>query len=117
MCSAVQVLAVCSYHISLLEAAEVEEVRRPMKLVVELLRVCQLDLVLHVGIMVYTWTTSHSPVSIPLQVMYTVYLHHQQLFSSPLLVDPTVTKPYKLLWFLDAAIKSHDFTHRFILCH
>ena len=51
--SAVEVLAVGAHYLRLLQTAEVEEVRRPMQLVVELLRVRQRDLVLHVRVVVH----------------------------------------------------------------
>lgn len=50
----VQVLAVRRVDLPLLQEGEVEEVGRPVHLVVELFGVCQLQLIFHVGIMPYT---------------------------------------------------------------
>lgn len=50
----VEVLSVGRVDLPLLQKGEVEEVGRPVHLVVELFGVCQLQLILHVGIMPYT---------------------------------------------------------------
>lgn len=51
----VEVLSVGRVDLPLLQEGEVEEVGRPVYLVVELFGVCQLQLILHVGIMPYTF--------------------------------------------------------------
>lgn len=47
----VEVLSVCRVDLTLLQEGKVEEVGGSVYLMVELFRVCQLQLILHVGIM------------------------------------------------------------------
>lgn len=47
----IEVFSVRRVDLTLLQESEVEEVGRSVHLVVELFRICQLQLILHVGIM------------------------------------------------------------------
>ena len=50
----IEVLSIRGVDLALLQESEVEEVGRSVHLVVELFGVCQLQLILHVGIMPHT---------------------------------------------------------------
>ena len=69
-CSAIQVLTVGSYHFTLLQAAEVEEVWRSVQLMVELIWVRQLDLVLHIRVMVHTWNQPNTTLTIHIYLIF-----------------------------------------------
>lgn len=55
MVLSVHVLTIGIVNLTLLQRGKVEEVRRPMDLVIKLFRVRQLQLVFHVGVVANTW--------------------------------------------------------------